>query len=86
MAWTKGLIQVAMTIYAARLTYTTQVAWKVTTWHSNITDIAQRRLEVFTKTHESAFHHVDVANVMCFYECFQPPQTEEVGSAVKNVT
>ena len=33
---------------AAHLRYTTLVAWKVTTQHSNIADTAQRRLKVLT--------------------------------------
>ena len=69
----ESLIQFAMTRYAVRLTYNTQVAWKAITLHSNLADTSSRRLKALTKTHKSAFHHVGVANVTCFYECFQPP-------------
>ena len=31
---------------------------------------AQKRLKALTKTHESAFHYIGVANVTCFYERF----------------
>ena len=34
----------------------------------------QRRLKMLTKINESAFQRVEVANVTCFYERFQPPQ------------